>query len=111
MHLLSLFGFGPYAKIPVDRHQVNQVLHRPYVEPPPNPRIYLVPEGLRDRVLELMDNAEKEGMRHTAVRELWRLITDRCPETKQGRWRISHLGAELVVEERLGPHDGVPCGH
>ena len=65
------------------------------------PRKYKVPDGLKDRVLELQDKAEIAGSRHRAHEALWFLLGERCPETRDGQWKVAGSGADLFVVEVL----------
>lgn len=65
------------------------------------PRKYKVPVGLKDRVLELQDKTEIAGSRHRAHEALWFLLNERCPETRDGQWKVAGNGADVFVVEVL----------
>jgi len=54
-------------------------------------RIYEVPAGLLERFFDLYDRMlldELEGRGAAGNHRLWRFLTDRCPELRQGDWRL-----------------------
>ena len=62
-----------------------------------------MPEGLVPRVMRLYEDAERAraaGNGEYAGWKLWRLILDRCPETREGRWRlVFRTDGKIVVRE------------
>lgn len=65
----------------------------------PKPRKYQVPEGwFADRITELHDNYRLHKRAQTS-RALWKLLEERCPEVRQGRWRVSFIGSAVFIEE------------
>lgn len=60
------------------------------------PRKYQVPEGLADKVCHFDDMAVDSRL---FQRKLWKLLEDRCPETKDGHWRLSFEGSRIFIEE------------
>lgn len=73
---------------------------QPELQPEPQQRRrYQIPQGLCPKVAFLMDKLEGPD-HYVAKLALWSLIKDRCPETRQGRWEISHEGHVMFVQER-----------
>ena len=66
-------------------------------------RVFEVPDGLVPRVMRLYEDAERAraaGNGEYAGWKLWRLILDRCPETREGRWRlVFRTDGKIVVLE------------
>ena len=66
-------------------------------------RKYQVPDGLADKVVELMAYAESDmfpaPIKMRTLRELWLLIEERCPETNEGEWGLRRIGSRIYVEE------------
>lgn len=67
------------------------------------PKTYKVPDGLKPRILELLDKADIAGSRRQAHEALWYLLSERCPETKVGNWRFSSQGKDLFLVENVKP--------
>ena len=71
----------------------------------PGGRVYAVPAGLLDRFFDLYDRMlldEVEGRGAAGQHRLWRVLTDRCPELRQGEWRlVVHNWTSAEVREVL----------
>lgn len=65
------------------------------------PRKYQVPEGLVDRVIELLEKIETDSSPRVARRALWKLLEERCPEVADGSWSIVQDGPRVYLRERL----------
>ena len=71
---------------------------------PEKKRRYQVPAGLTPRLLEMYEKVERAKRIGMGVLRseywLWRLINERCPETRVGQWAIRITGnREVFVEE------------
>jgi hypothetical protein len=81
----------------------HEVFAAPAVEAPA-PRRYKAPAGLTPRLLEMYEKVERAKRIGMGVLKaeywLWRLINERCPETRLGRWQIRVTGrCEVFIEE------------
>lgn len=65
------------------------------------PRRYLVPRGLTSQVARMMDATKGPGRCEAKVK-LWRLLGDRCPETREGNGELSFQGEALYLVEMPG---------
>lgn len=63
------------------------------------PRKYKVPDRLAFRVAELSERSN-QGCPMGKFR-LWELLTERCPEAKEGNWKLNQHGNEFFLIEVL----------
>lgn len=63
------------------------------------PRKYKVPDRLAFHVAELSERSQQGSS--MAKFRLWELLTERCPEAKEGDWRLRQLGNEFYLIEVL----------
>jgi len=63
------------------------------------PRKYKVPDRLAFRVAELSEHLRLGSP--MAKFRLWELLTERCPEAKEGDWKLKQVGNDFWLVEVL----------
>jgi len=62
-------------------------------------RKFQIPDGLKRRVAELCDRQHDGPGKVRANVELWELLNERCPESKEGEWFIRYKNGRLFLVE------------
>lgn len=86
--------------------QSEMFLDVPAPAPQSDPRRYRAPDGLTPRLLERYERVQRAKRIGMGVLQaeywLWRLLNQRCPETRVGQWAIRITGnREFFVEEEV----------
>lgn len=68
---------------------------------PRAPRKYQVPDGLVPEIIEAMDDQRADRWPVRATYEMWRLLEERCPECREGRWSVRQDGSRLYLIEKI----------